>query len=254
MKKYQNKKNGGARRLLCALLAVSLVFAFSGCKKDGTPQPAFPLEQSVVSAALEQTGLPGGISETETISNTAEHISYVLRDPVKTYGDSENKLMTATISSAITEGERFLQIIYLSPYSTEKPAFAWEDRKQQMLFAALLYGGFEDDEELYRVFFEQEMPEATVPPIYREGDKQTIEERLEWDAKLPSGYCRVRYTLQKMDPNFNIKDDTEYSPTLSVTIYESEALYQKQLEAAMEAQQKSRERQEAIESSRAEVG
>jgi len=200
------------RLIFCTFLAVVLLCSLAGCQKSGLPQPDFPLEEDVVMTVLEQTGLPGIISESETFSSVEGHISYTLRDPTKTYGDTENKVVTAGISSANTNGERFLGMIFLS--APDEPAalpFAWEDWKQQIVFTTLLFGGFEDEEEVYRAFSDKEPPDD--------------EERFEWDAQLPGGYCRVSYS-------FNTTLEQSY--TVRVTIYESKSLYQKLHQEIME--------------------
>jgi len=179
--------------------------SLAGCQKSGLPQPDFPLEQDVIMTALEQTGLPGVISESETFSSIEGHTAYVLRDPMETYGDMENTVLIAGISSAITEGERFLSMIFLS--APDEPAtlpFVWEDWKQQIVFTTLLFGGFEDGEEVYRAFSDKETPEG--------------QERFEWDAQLPGGYCRVSYSFNTI---------REQSYIVRVTIYESKSLYRK---------------------------
>jgi hypothetical protein len=202
--------------VIYAVLAFGIICSLAGCQKSSMPQPDFPLEEDVIMTALEQTGLPGVISESETFSSIEGHIAYVLRDPTETYGDTENEVVTASISSALTEGERFLGMIFLS--APDEPAtlpFAWEDWKQQIVFTTLLFGGFEDEEEVYRAFSDKKTPEG--------------EERFEWDAQLPAGYCRVSYSFNTF---------REQSYTVRITIYESKSLYeklhQKQLEGIKE--------------------
>lgn len=200
------------KRSICTFLAVVLLCSLLGCQKNGLPQPDFPLEEDVITNALEQTGLPGVISESETFSSIEGHISYTLRDPTETYGDTENKVVTAGISSAITEGERFLSMIFLSdPDEPTTLPFEWEDWKQQIIFTTLLFGSFEDEEDVYRAFSNKETPEG--------------EERFEWDAQLRGGYCRVSY-------NFNTILEQPY--TVRVTIYESKSLYEKLHQKQME--------------------
>lgn len=205
-------------RSIFVFLVVCLLCSLSGCQKSTMPQPDFPLEEDVITDALEQTGLQGIISESETFSSIEGHIAYALRDPAKTYADTENKVLIAGISSAITEGERVLFVTFLS--APDEPAtlpFVWKDWKQQIVFTTLLFGGFADEEEVYRAFSDKKIPEG--------------EDRFEWDAQLPNGYCRVSY-------NFNTILAQPY--TVRITIYESKSLYeklhQKQLEGIEEMQ------------------
>ena len=210
------------KRLICMVLVVVLLGSLSGCQKNGLPQPDFPLEKDVIISALEQTGLPGVISESETTSYIEGHIVYVLRDPTKTYGDSENKLLTAGISSALTKGERLLAVSFLTaPGDPVTIPFAWEDWKQQFVFTALLFGGFADEEAVYRAFSKQEVPE----------DKETFK----WEAQFPGGeYCRVLYRLRYSKTH--IPETIKEKPTYIVwiTVYESKSLYQRIQQEMME--------------------
>lgn len=194
-----------------AVLAFGVICSLVGCQKNGLSQPDFPLEEDVIMTALEQTGLPWVISESETHSNIEGQIAYTLRNPTDTYGDTENKVLTAGISSAFTEGERFLTVTF--PSTPDEPAtlpFAWEDWKQQIVFTTLLFGGFEDEEEVYRAFSDKKTPEG--------------EERFEWEAQLPGGYCRVNYSF----------DTILNQSRFDVTISESKSLYQKLYQEMME--------------------
>lgn len=91
----------------------------------------------------------------------------------------------------------------------------WEDWKTQIVFATLLYGSFEDEEEFYRAFSEQEIPED--------------EETFKWDAQLPSGYCSVGYRV--LDSEFECgsrgKRILKQHYMMELSIYESESLYQR---------------------------
>ncbi len=212
------------KRLICMVLVVVLLGSLAGCQKSGLPQPDFPLEKDVIIAALEQTGLPGVISESETTSSIEGHIAYVLRDPTRTYGDSENKLLTAGISSALTKGERFLSVSFRSaPGDPVTIPFAWEDWKQQFVFTALLFGGFADEEAVYQAFSKQEVPE----------DKETFE----WEAQLPGGeYCTARYRLQYSQIIHTFPEPIMEKPyyIVWITVYESKSLYQRLQQEMME--------------------
>lgn len=199
------------KRFISTFLAFSLLCALAGCQRNALPQPDFPLTENTITDALEKTGLPGVISESETYSSVEGHIAYTLRDPTETYEDTENKVLIAGISSAITEGERFLGMIFLS--APDKPVslpFAWEDWKQQIVFTTLLFGSFEDTEQVYRAFSNKRVPDD--------------EEKFKWDVQLPGGYCTVSYSF-----NSNLRS----SYTVFINIYESKSLYEKQYEEMM---------------------
>ncbi len=197
------RKSGLLKRSISTFLAFGMLCALAGCQNSRLRQPAFPLKENVIKNALKKTGLSGIISESETFSSVKGHIAYTLRDPEETYGDTENKVLIAGVSSAITEGERFLSVNFPSnPYEPVTTPFSWEDWKQQLVFATLLFGGFEDEEEVYRAFSVKETP--------------MYEDRFKWDAQLQGGYIRVSYSM----------DTVLRTSFFTVTIYESKSLYQ----------------------------
>lgn len=211
------------KRWVCFFLVFGSLFSVAGCQKNALPQPSFPLEADAANAALEQTGLPWVISEPETQSFMEGHIAYTLRDPVETYAGTENKLVNANLSSARVEGERFLSAIFPSP-SAEPGTLpvAWEDWKRQIVFATLLFGGFADEEEVYRAFSGQEPPAG--------------EEPLEWDATLPGGYCRASYQVRNTQATSSSLGNTilKQSVLMRLDLYTSESLYQKLHQEGME--------------------
>lgn len=149
--------------------------------------------------------------------------------------------MTTAISSSIYDGKRFLQIIYTSPSIPELSPFAWEDWKQQLVFAALLSGGFTDDEEIYRVFSTMDVAGAKMEP---NGEVRSGTEMYEWDARLHAGYCRVRYFMSNTIADIT-HPDTKI-PRMSISIYESEAHYKKMQQEAIKPK-------EALENTSAEI-
>ncbi len=205
----------GLKRLKYLFLAVcvfGIICSLTGCKKDERFQTVFPLEEEVITATLEKTGLPGIISESETSSNRKGHIHYVVRSPTETYDGTSNNVVLADISAANYKGERLLLTIF--DQSVVSDQIEWEDWKQQIVFATLLYGGFENEEDVYRAFLEKELP-----------DGQTSSE---WDAQLTGGYCVVSYS-SRSHTNYNEDGFTirKQSAFLRVNIYESYELYQK---------------------------
>lgn len=232
------------KRLIYILLTLGALCSLAGCQETGLSRPDFPLEEQVVNAALEQSGLPGAISKDETQSYAEWHTIYTLRD-------EDQVLPIAIISSSLREGERLFQIDFISPPLSAGPAFAWEDWKQQLVFSTLLYGGFADAEQVYRAFSEQEVSEGKLPPYEDRELAEIIAERYKWDASLPTGYCRIDYELFNSIEN-GIENDpldarvVAQSPRMHITMYESKAHYEKE-------QQDMLERKEDFESSRVEA-
>ncbi len=207
------------KRLIFVFLAVGvLMLCFvSIYKKDVLPQPTFPLDEEVIAVALEKSGLPGILSESETTSSVEGQRMHVVRSPTITYSDiisteeayanPSTRLLIAGISSATTEGERVLITVFDQIDVSEQ--MAWEDWKQQIVFATLLYGGFEDEEQIYQAFAGKELPYG--------------ENSFRWDAQLPGGYCTVTYRTSNETSNPTQKQHA----LMGVNIYESQALYQR---------------------------
>lgn len=216
-------RNGGFKRVIFVILAFGVICSI-GCHKKELPQPDFPLSEKVVNDTLQQVGLPWVISESETYSSH-ERLVYTLRNPEKLNDFTNDPLMMAGISSADIEEGRLL----LTTFATDSVSkgvdprtlpFTWEDWKQQIIFATLLYGGFGDEEEVYRAFSSNEIPEN--------------EGMLRWDAQLQTAYCRVN--LISLDSD--IPGAQRY--ILWVEFYPSITVYQK-LEQDMEDAKKALE-------------
>ncbi|WP_312611779.1 hypothetical protein [Oscillibacter sp.] len=216
------------KRFIYVFLAVcvlGVLFSLTGSKKDERFQTTFPLEEEVVTATLEKTGLPGIISESETDSYRKGHIQYVVRSPTETYDGTNNSLFFAYISSANYEGERMLFTLF--DQSVDSEQIVWEDWKQQIVFATLLYGGFENEEEVYQAFLEKEVPKDFFgKAVELPGGYSRVSYR--GDVQLPEGYCRVSYTFRSRrtydEDGFPTR---KQSASLRVDIYESYELYQK---------------------------
>lgn len=212
--------------ILFTVGVMGVLSALAGFKKDVLPEPPFPLEEETVADALEKSGLPGEISASETDSYGEGHIVYTVRSQTETYSEQTSpeeaeaepgtRLLVATASSAVIEEGRQLQTIFDQRDISEQ--FAWEDWKQQIIFATLLYGGFEDEEAVYREFSSKAFPEE-------EGSDG--ETKASWEASFPKGYCRITYSPRKTktEGEYGIPA-TVHSGTLFVTMYESEAHFQ----------------------------
>ncbi|MDO4275989.1 MAG: hypothetical protein Q4D16_20155 [Eubacteriales bacterium] len=214
------------KQLILVFLSVGMLGMLcfvSGCKKDVLPQPTFPLDEEVVNAALEKSGLPGILSESETASWAEGQMVHAVRSLTITYSDTISaeeananpitRLLIASIvsnSSEITEGKRMLFIRFGQIDVPDQ--MTWEDWKQQIVFATLLYGGFEDEEQVYQAFADKELP-----CLHGESSFQA------WDAQLPGGYCIVNYRIS----NETSKPVAKQEASMGVYIYESKELYQR---------------------------
>lgn len=218
------------------LFLVAGVFGTLCCltafKKDILTQPTFPLEEDVITDTLDKTGLEGIISQSETTSYREGQILHVVRSETETYADSDNKVLVASINSAVYEGERVLFTSFDQKDVSDQ--IEWEDWKKQIVFATLLYGGFEDEEDVYQAFLDKEIP-------YGENPYEVYENPFQWETQLPGGYCTVSYSSRSNttydEKNFPVEAQ---SAIMSVNIYASKELYEKlaQLPAQSEPAQK----------------
>ena len=203
--------------------------------KESMAEPEFPLDKGTIMKTVDSLNLPCVISEDEseellTRENTV-YSNYVLRDPERKYHeDSLDTILYGGIISGIVDGNRYMSTIFdaKSHMVNDKP-FAWEDWKQEIIFITILYGGFEDEEEVYRALSKLEVPDD---------DKV-----LKWGVQLSNGYCGVQRSS-------NIQPADSRGYTIWINFYETEELYLKMEQEKKEAQEKVREeykkRQEAL--------
>ena len=119
-------------------------------------------------------------------------------------------MFVASVSSVQLTDGRLLYTTFVQHRDSDQ--FQWADWKQQIVFAAMLYGGFADEEAVYQALSEQ-------------GDPADGEYR--WEAELPEGCCRVSYGAK--DNKTYDEDGFEvhtYTATLRVDVFETRALYE----------------------------
>ncbi|MDC7290605.1 hypothetical protein NXH76_22710 [Blautia schinkii] len=186
------------------------------------PEPEFPLSEDVVNDALDELGLDWDISEDEIqqiSGDDVEGIIYTFCDPVKTQSeDSTAAFFYGGVSSGLVEGKRQLSLALESGgHGLDGVPFAWEDWKQMIVLGTKLYGGFENEEEVYRALSELEVPDD--------------DSRLKWGVPLSKGYCNVQRGAIQTSPSKG-----RYA--LWINFYESEENYQQELQKSKEIQQK----------------
>lgn len=199
-------------RITFGLFLLGMLLLVSGCQMSKHVQTAYPLEEDELTRLLEQVGLPGTISEDETVSRQEGHISYVIRNPAETYGNSGNNKLVANVTSLVRKDGRVLSTIFHQSVAGEP--IVWADWERQIKLAALLYGGFEDEGTLYKACTEAELPTDTTS--------------FRWETDFPEGYYCVVYRSHKNkaydERSFEV---VTCSATLWVDIYESRELYDK---------------------------
>lgn len=192
------------------LSALGILCMLTGCQKSRAFQTVFPLDAAAVNETLAKAGLPGSVSEDETYSQQEGHVSYTIRRAPERPDEPENGVFVASASSAQLADGRLLYTAFVQHMASDR--FQWADWKQQIVFAAMLYGGFIDEEAVYQALSEQSDP--------ADGGSQ-------WEVELPEGYCRVSYSAK--DNKTYDEDGFEvhtYTATLRVDVFETQALYE----------------------------
>lgn len=199
------------RNLLIVFLSALAIFCIlTGCQKSREFQTVFPLDAATVNETLTKAGLPGSVCEDETYSQQEGHVSYTIRRAPEHPDEPEDGVFVASVSSVQLTDGRLLYTTFVQHRDSDQ--FQWADWKQQIVFAAMLYGGFADEEAVYQALSEQ-------------GDPADGEYR--WEAELPEGCCRVSYGVK--DNKTYDEDGFEvhtYTATLRVDVFETRALYE----------------------------
>ena len=199
------------RNLLIVFLSALAIFCIlTGCQKSREFQTVFPLDAATVNETLTKAGLPGSVREDETYSQQEGHVSYTIRRAPDFPDEPEDGVFVASVSSVQLTDGRLLYTTFVQHRDSDQ--FQWADWKRQLVFAAMLYGGFADEEAVYQALSEQ-------------GDPADGEYR--WEAELPQGCCRVSYGAK--DNKTYDEDGFEvhtYTATLRVDVFETRALYE----------------------------
>lgn len=199
------------RNLLIVFLSALAIFCIlTGCQKSREFQTVFPLDAATVNETLTKAGLPGSVREDETYSQQEGHVSYTIRRAPEQPDEPEDGVFVASVSSVQLTDGRLLYTTFVQHRDSDQ--FQWADWKQQIVFAAMLYGGFADEEAVYQALSEQGVPS--------DGENQ-------WEIDLPEGCCRVSYGAK--DNKTYDEDGFEvhtYTATLRVDVFETRALYE----------------------------
>lgn len=199
------------RNLLIVFFSALAIFCIlTGCQKSREFQTVFPLDAATVNETLTKAGLPGSVREDETYSQQEGHVSYTIRRAPEHPDEPEDGVFVASVSSVQLTDGRLLYTTFVQHRDSDQ--FQWADWKQQIVFAAMLYGGFADEEAVYQALSEQ-------------GDPADGEYR--WEAELPEGCCRVSYGAK--DNKTYDEDGFEvhtYTATLRVDVFETRTLYE----------------------------
>lgn len=195
------------RSLTCVVLA--LVLLLPACQKQEVlPRPEFPLSEETITAAVTAQGLDWTVNWNEQERQTDIKTVYGLLQP-----ESGQEFNTVFITSAQTEElGRYLDTVLMISHTQlqwplEEP-HSWEEWKDLLMLSARLYGGFEDEEEIFQACAKEELPL----------DKTTL-----WAGTLTGGYCQVRASTPIQDWSPFAGGGLMYS--IHVELFESEDAY-----------------------------
>ena len=175
---------------------------------------AFPLSEKAVTTALNDVGLPLTISSEETQSFTEGQIAYTLRS------GGEDRFPWGGVSSAVYGGgKRFCQVTHLEA-AGEDITFHWEDWQKTITLAGKLWGGFDDDDQLYRQLSDLNIPDDTVTGA-------------SWETETGGGFCRVSYSVTMIQSKPSHVNFT-------IVFYESRQEYCQMMKEAMQNREANR--------------
>lgn len=232
-----NWKKPKAWMMAAGTLCCMVVLISCGVNPDSVataPEPDALLKLDTLEAALEKSPWNCFVPEDE-IAVGQESIRYSIRDSERTVGADHTggKLLLAAIMSHYFEEERILTAQFLPEGNPgadgdEDEVFTWEAVKEQILFAAELYGGI-NGEGLVKKLSEQEFTGKPWVAV----------------AEVPGGCCEVK-VIERPAPPANhhcYVDHASYQ--LTVTFCPSREVYDAYLKNVMETRQEIKENPDA---------
>ena len=168
----------------------------------------------------------------ETVQAVAEKLGWTI-DPEGTQSWEENHILyslvsddrpRASISFALVDGNRLVNLHCFGDKTSEKPEFSWEDWKKAIALVENLYGGLSEG-ELYEYLCAQDIPEAE-----NESSSASIpgSERLRWVIDCPAGYGWVDWSVRgvNVEYGFGVRLIHEWAEQFTVSLYESREFYE----------------------------
>ena len=174
---------------------------------------AFPLTEQAVTDAVNAVGLPLTVAADETQSYAEGHIVYTLRN-----GGEDIYPWCAVSSSVYDGGKRYLQVIYLQAEG-EDTSFRCEDWQKPITLAGMLWGGFDDDGQLYRQLSALPLPEDATSTGFT------------WRTDVKGGFCTVGYSVSEVQGE-------PIRKSITIGFYTSEQEYLQMRKEAMQQREK----------------
>lgn len=160
---------------------------FGGCEKQTLAMPEYPLDATIIDNALKEAELSWTITSEEDSPFEGK-----TREGQTVYALNKDGKDIVAISSAIKGEEKFLQVGFSSYYNNEYslPKEEWE---KAIVFAALLYGGFDNKHQVYNEFTNDYDTKNTVrePRERIMGGSLGHEEMSKWQTEINGVNCQV---------------------------------------------------------------
>lgn len=171
---------------LIVVLIIGLV-SFGIWKKQTLTMPEYPLDSTTIDKALKEADLSWTIIAEEDSSFVGETF-----EGQTVYTLNKNGEVVAAISSAIKGGERYLHISF-SSYHNNEYSLPKEEWEKAMVFATLLYGGFDNSHQVYNEFTnDYDMKNTVKEPRERiMGGSLGYEEMSTWENEINGVNCQV---------------------------------------------------------------
>jgi len=166
---------------LVPMLIIGLC-SFWGCEKQTLIMPKYPLDSTTIDKALQEAELSWTIIAEEDSAFAGQTI----------YTLNKNGEVVASISSAIKGGERYLHISF-SSYHNNEYSLPEEEWEKAIVFATLLYGGFDNTHQVYNQFTNDYDIKNTVkePREKIMGGSLGYEEMSKWENEINGINCQV---------------------------------------------------------------
>lgn len=184
------------RKLVIIIISLSAVLSVScGCSKQSLPISDYPLSADTVEAAVEKVGFSWTISREDSWAEN--HTVYEL--------DNDDEKLIAFISNAGEDDKRFFSLVSFSSWGGSSDIMVpllEEEWEKAIVLATILYGGFEDENQVYENF-KDTYGESTLTYKTIEDDfsgnspERTI---IIWDNEVEGINCSISFSQQGEDP------------------------------------------------------
>ncbi len=197
--------------IIAAVLALCAIWYAAGMRGRNAPRTQAPWDEAAVAAALEKAGMPGMVSESRTYTDPVEYTHFEIRSTEEDYEGTADPVFLGAVSSARDEDGQILITVFNQDVASDR--ISWEDWEPQVRFAASLYGGFENPDDLYWALSREEIPDQG-PYV--------------WDLRLPQGYCTAAFVPRSYRTlNGEGMEVRAHSAFLRVSLYASYGLFEK---------------------------